>query len=186
MNLRRSARRLLALTLVSCLCAPSLAQGVSDDDVRLALVYKIARFVTWPVSSNHQAAPLRLCFANDEIFELAQKRLTGRSVKERPLRVLYVAEDIADVSTTCDILYMARTERDRVEELIKLVSNNPILTISDTPDFVNAGGMVGLSTRSKKVAIRINVAAYESSNLVVSSQLLELAELFDENRRARR
>lgn len=186
MHLRRFARRLLVLTLVSCLCAPSLAEGVSDDDIRLALVYKIARFVTWPLAQNLQATPLKLCFANDEVFKLAQKRLTGRSVKERPLQVLYVAEDIADISTSCDILYMARTDEDRVEELIKLVSNNPILTISDTPDFVNAGGMVGLSTRSKKVAIRINVAAYESSNLVVSSQLLELAELFDENRRARR
>ena len=186
MNLRRSARRLLALTLVSCLCAPLFAQGVSDDDVRLALVYKIARFVTWPASRNLKAAPLRLCFANDEVFELAQKRLTGRSVKERPLQVLYLPTDIVDVSTKCDILYMARTERNRVEELIRLVSNNPILTVSDTPDFVAVGGMVGLSTKSKKVAIRINVAAYESSNLVVSSQLLELAELFDENRRARR
>ena len=48
------------------------------------------------------------------------------------------------------------------------------------------GGMVGLSTRGKKVTISINVGAYESSDLTVSSQLLELAELVNDNRTAQR
>jgi hypothetical protein len=40
--------------------------------------------------------------------------------------------------------------------------------------------------QGKKIAIRINVAAYESSGLIVSSQLLELAELVNDNRKAKR
>ena len=46
--------------------------------------------------------------------------------------------------------------------------------------------MIGLSTRGGKVTIRINVGAYESSDLTVSSQLLELAELVNDNRIVKR
>ena len=65
-------------------------------------------------------------------------------------------------------------------------SGTPVLTVSDAPEFVNSGGMIGLSKRGNKISMQINVAAYESSGLVISSQLLELAVLVNDNRRARR
>ena len=40
--------------------------------------------------------------------------------------------------------------------------------------------------RGNKISMKINVAAYESSGLVISSQLLELADLVNDNRRAKR
>lgn len=186
MSLQRLKRRLLLVILASIFCVPAMADAVSDEDVKLALIYKITRFVTWPTVPDQPGAPFRFCLAENTIFELAQDRLTGRRIRDRDIEVHLLSDDLVDFSDRCDIFYMARVKKERVSELLELVSGQPVLTVSDVPDFTKNGGMIGLSTRSQKVAIEINVAAYESSALVVSSQLLELADLIDNRQRQRK
>lgn len=183
---RRTIRRLLLLLVASSVCVPALGQNVSDEDVKLALIYKISRFVTWPEVAEQPDAPFQLCVAERSIFELASDRFAGRSIRNRDIDVSLLTDDSETHSVDCDVLYMARAKQDRVNTLLKLVDGEPVLTISDDPDFAKNGGMIGLSTRGKKVSISINVDAYESSDLAVSSQLLELAEIVDGERIARR
>lgn len=181
MNFRRLICRLLLVILASGLCAPAMGNAVSDEDVKLALIYKITRFVTWPTIPDRAGTPFRFCLAEDTIYELAQDRLTGRRVRDRDIEVHLLSEDTVDLTAQCDVFYLARVRDERVRKLLKLASGQPVLTVSDAPDFARIGGMIGLSTRSQKVTININVAAYESSALVVSSQLLELADLVDDH-----
>lgn len=178
--------RLLLVILASGLCIPVMGDTVSDEDVKLALIYKITRFVTWPTVPDQAGTPFRFCLAEDTIYELAQDRLTGRRVRDRDIQVHLLSEDTVDLSGQCDVFYMARVREERVSKLLELVSGQPVLTVSDVPGFARNGGMIGLSTRSQKVTININVAAYESSALVVSSQLLELADLVDDHQRHRK
>lgn len=186
MTFRRTICRALLLVLACGFCVPAIGQTVSDEEVKLALIYKISRFVTWPAVSDQPDTPFRLCLAEDTIFGLAQDRFAGRSIRDRDIEVYLLRESQVDLSDRCDVFYMARVDNDRVKDFLELASGKPVLTVSDAPDFARNGGMIGLSTRGKKVSISINVAAYESAGLVVSSQLLELAELVDDNRRAQR
>jgi len=178
--------RLLLAILASGLCIPVMGDTVSDEDVKLALIYKITRFITWPTVPDRTGTPFRFCLAEDTIYELAQDRLTGRRVRDRDIQVHLLSEDTVDLSGQCDVFYMARMKEERVSKLLELASGQPVLTVSDVPGFARNGGMIGLSTRSQKVTININVAAYESSALVVSSQLLELADLVDDHQRHRK
>ncbi|MBT8065854.1 MAG: YfiR family protein [Gammaproteobacteria bacterium] len=186
MNLRRLRHRLLLAILASCFCVPAMGDAVSDEDVKLALIYKITRFITWPTAGDQSSAPFRFCLAENTIFELAQDRLTGRRIRDRDIEVHLLSDDAVDLSDQCDVFYMARLKKDRVSQYLAMVAGQPVLTVSDVPDFAKNGGMIGLSTRSQKVGIKINVAAYESSDLVVSSQLLELADLIDDRRSRRK
>ena len=183
MSLRRLSRRFLLVILASSICAPAIGSTVSDEDVKLALIYKIARFVTWPAPPQEPGASFRFCLAEETIFELARDRLMGRRIRDRDIEVLLLSDSPADLSDQCDIFYMARLRKDSVSRLLDSISGQPVLTVSDMPDFARNGGMIGLSTRNQKVTININVAAYEASDLVVSSQLLELANLVDDRRR---
>jgi len=186
MVFRQTILRVLLPIMACCLCVPASAQTISDEDVKLALIYKISRFVTWPKVSDQARAPFRLCLAEKTIFDLAQDRFAGRSIRDRKIEVLLLTDATSDLSAGCDVFYMARLNKERVREYLELVVGEPVLTVSDAPEFARAGGMIGLSTQGKKIAININVAAYESSGLVVSSQLLELAELVNDNRTAQR
>ncbi len=183
---RRTIRRALLLVVACCLCAPALAQTVRDEDVKLALIYKISRFVTWPVAAEDVDSPFTLCLAERSIFDLAKDRFAVRQIRERDIEVLLLTIASDNLAGQCDILYMSRVKQDRAKDYLERASGKPVLTISDEPEFAESGGMIGLSTRGGKVTIRINVGAYESSDLTVSSQLLELAELVNDNRIVKR
>lgn len=186
MTVRRSIRCTLLGLLAIGLCVPVYADTVSEEDVKLALIYKIARFVTWPEVSGQPGAPFRICMAENTIFDLAKDRFTGRHIRDRDIEVRLLTESPIDLSERCDVFYIARVNKERVTKFLEISSGEPVLTVSDTPDFARNGGMIGLSTRSNSVTISINVAAYEASGLVVSSQLLELAELVDDTPGSRR
>ena len=95
------------LGLVACsLLLPSSAtaeQSVSVDDVKLALVYKIARFVTWPAESSD---PFLLCVTGGSAYDAARSKLAGRSIREREVRV-EEANMTVDSQQRCDALYIA-------------------------------------------------------------------------------
>lgn len=186
MTVRRTIRRTLLAILACSLCTSSLGDPISEEDVKLALIYKIVRFVTWPVATDNSGSPFRICLAEDTIFDLAKDRFTGRNIRDRNVEVRLLTDSNVDLSARCDVFYIARVDKERVAELLEIASGEPVLTVSDTPDFARIGGMIGLSTRSNSVKISINVAAYEASGLVVSSQLLELAELVNDSRRVQR
>ncbi len=186
MTTRRTIRRALLLLVACSLCVPAFAETVRDEDVKLALIYKISRFVTWPAAADEIDTPFRICMAERSIFDLASDRFAGRQIREQDIKVQLVTDAGDDLAAQCDVLYMARVKQERVMDFLERASGKPVLTISDEPDFAESGGMVGLSTRGGKVTISINVGAYESSDLVVSSQLLELAEIVNGKRIAKR
>ena len=128
----------------------------------------------------------RLCLAERSIYDLAKDRFAGRQIRERDIDVQLLTDATENLAARCDLLYISRIAEERAKAFLDSASGEPVLTISDEPDFAESGGMIGLSTRDGKVTIRINVGAYESSNLTVSSQLLELAELINDNRIATR
>lgn len=187
MTYRRTILRALLPILACSLCVPASGHSVvSDEDVKLALIYKISRFVTWPAATDQGGTPFRLCLAEETIFDLAQDRFADRSIHDRNIEVHLLTNSTSDLVKTCDVFYMAHLKKERVNRYLDLTVGQPVLTVSDAPEFASTGGMIGLSTQGKKIVISINVAAYESSGLVVSSQLLELAELVNDNRKAQR
>ena len=186
MTTRRTIRRGLLLLVACCLCVPALGQTVTDEDVKLALIYKISRFVTWPTTSDDADSTFTLCLAERSVFDLAKDRFAGRKIRDRDIEVQLLTSAGDTLTGQCDILYMSRVKQERAKDFLERASGKPVLTISDEPEFAESGGMIGLSTRGGKVTISINVGAYESSELTVSSQLLELAELVNDNRIANR
>ena len=186
MTVRRTIRRALLARLMLSFCAPVLGDRVSEDDVKLALIYKIARFVTWPVVNDQTESPFRICVAENSIYELALDRFADRNIRDRSIEVHLLEGSTTVLSEQCDVFYIARINKERVAEYLEIASGEPVLTVSDTPDFARNGGMIGLLTRGGNVTISINVAAYESSGLTVSSQLLELAELVNDSRKVQR
>lgn len=183
MNLRLIKGTVLGLLACSLLLPSSATaeQSVSVDDVKLALVYKIARFVTWPEETSD---PFLLCVTGGSAYEAARAKLAGRNIREREVRVEEADMDESSPQR-CDALYLASGTMQQADQLLARYANEPVLTLSDSNDFVMNGGMVGLTIRNKRVNIQINVANYERVGLSVNSQLLQLAELVGEQKAQR-
>ena len=149
----------------------------ADDAERLlkaVFIYNFAKFTRWPEKSGEaEGNSLKMCtVGNDELVD-ALVQLGGKVIKGRPVTILSIDE--TQCPGCCHLLYIANSERERRMDLISSVRGEPVLTISETPGFVNAGGIIELYHEQGRVRFIINLAAARSAGLEFSSRLLNLA-----------
>lgn len=155
------------------LAAPLRAATAPEYELKLALMYNIARFVTWP-QQREQLGELSFCVVGTDPFGTAIDGIRGRKVRDRKISVVMIDGPLG-AKERCDILFVAKSAAARAQSVIQHTAGTPVLTISDASGFAAAGGIVELQTRDGRVGFVINQPAYQSAQLTVSSQLLQLA-----------
>ncbi|HEX3130711.1 MAG TPA: YfiR family protein, partial [Thermoanaerobaculia bacterium] len=98
----------------------------------------------------------------------------GETVGERGL--LVQRPDSLDDLRDCHVLFVSRSERGRLPEVLAQVQGEPVLTVGDTDGFLKAGGIINFVLDENKVRFQINPEAAERSRLKISSKLLRLAK----------
>jgi len=151
----------------------------SEYAVKAAIVFKIAKFVTWPEQafSDHDNS-LSVCVPKNDPIARAMSALRGKTIHGRVFSVKYFDEN-ALISNACQILFLTKISGKRQRTLLNIAAKRPILTIGDNDQFLDRGGIVGLEIKQDRVHFAINVAASESSGLDISAQLLQLAKIRD-------
>jgi hypothetical protein len=151
--------------------------AASEYSVKAAIIYKIAKFVAWPEDAfSSRNDPLPVCLPNADPMGPAMDALAGKIVWGRPIAVRRL-EDISTVEADCKILFLSQASADSQMKIVSNVANAPILTIGESRDFINLGGIVTLEIENSRVQFAINVAASERAGLNISAQLLQLANL---------
>lgn len=77
----------------------------------------------------------------------------------------------------CQMIYVAASDASRADDIIKEVENQPILTVGETNDFINRGGIIRFVLSAGRIHFQINPDAAQRASLRVSSKLLRLAEI---------
>ena len=75
--------------------------------------------------------------------------------------------------SSCQVLFFAGQRPDR--ELMARALVLPILTVSDTAGFLDAGGIIELKMIDRRVRFEVNLPAAARARITLSSQLLRLA-----------
>jgi hypothetical protein len=171
-------RHALAVCVGLAVARALFAATVPEHELKAALTYKVAKFVTWP-AEREAAATFNLCVLGQHPFESALDDAEDLKIKVRAIVVRQLSS-AAEETKTCDLLFIADSESDRLLELLAELADEPVLTVSDMARFARRGGMVELQSRDNRVGFEINVMAYRRAGLVVSSQLLQLATLLND------
>lgn len=90
----------------------------------------------------------------------------GRVPKEHPQ---------LDRLKRCHVLFICSSERQHLAKILKPIRKESILTVADTPGFLEAGGIINFVIEDKKVHFEINTAAARRARLQFRSKLLRLA-----------
>jgi hypothetical protein len=99
--------------------------------------------------------------------------LSGRTVQGRAVVVMRY-QRVLDVKV-CHVLFIGRSEQDRIEDDIQTLSGTPILLVADSEQFARRGGMINFVLERNRVGFEINLESMKRSKLVVNAQLLKLA-----------
>jgi hypothetical protein len=81
----------------------------------------------------------------------------------------------------CHVLYLSGIDDRRLVEVVATVRDSPVLTVSDADAFAKRGGIVQIFVEGGKMKFRINVRSARRARLALSSRLLALAELVNED-----
>lgn len=159
-----------------CLTGMAWAQaGSTEYDVKAAFLFNFTKFVEWPPEAfTDDHSPLKLCVLGENPFGKTLKALMDEEVGGRRL-TLAILDKLSSVET-CHVLYVSRSERDRVPQILAVVKSSAVLTVGDAPGFTDQGGMINFILEGSKVRFDINQEAAERVGIKISSRLLALAK----------
>lgn len=154
--------------------APSVAGEVSENQVKSAYVLNFAKFVEWPTRTFLDTDKINLCVLGSKTLSGTLFELEGRKVGGRALHVIS-NPNTGDTFNSCHLLFIGETEQRRLGDIFKTLGEAPILTISDSEDFAEKGGSIGLVLHDNKIEFEVNWTALQKSKLHLPGQLLNLA-----------
>jgi YfiR/HmsC-like len=172
------AAAIATLALMACIFTPStLAQNSppTQFDVEAAYLYRFGNFVQWPPDAHAGGSKqFPICvLGRDPFGSTLDAMLKGSEINGIPI----IAKRVTSAKDTagCRILYLSSSETRRLDTDLAGLGDNPVLTVSDIPDFAVHGGMIQFVLIDQRVRFEINLSNAERTGLKVSSQLLKVA-----------
>jgi hypothetical protein len=153
------------------------ANATSEYQVKAAFLYHFAQFVDWPPETFKGAgSPITYCTIGEDPFQGAlDASLNGKVIGGRGVRVQHFKK--TEVVQGCQVLFLGTAEKKFISATLASLKSSPVLTVGESEDFVQAGGMIGFFLEDNKVRFDINLDAAERGKLKISARLLLLAKI---------
>lgn len=171
------ARLVILLCILSAMSGQRMGAQSSDDEYRVkaAFLFHFAQLVDWPAATVDKDGSLFLCTLGDDPFQGAlEATVAGKAVGTRVLRVRHLQQ--AEEMHACQIVFLGKAQSKHIPALLATLQNAPVLTVGETPGFLESGGMVSFLLENNKVRFGINLHAADAAGLKIGSRLLILAQ----------
>ena len=168
---------LLAMFTISPVALAELSaqtRSPREYEIKAAFLYNFALFIEWPEAAfGASTSPLVLCVLGDDPFGPALDTVEGRTAEGRTIEVRRF-DGLEDLDE-CHILFISSSEREWLADVVEFLGSSSVLTVGETDDFAERGGIINLTIVRNKVRFEINLEAGNRAGLRLSSQLLNLA-----------
>jgi hypothetical protein len=175
---------IVSLFMIMMLYGFSAAALNSDNDkakyaeykVKAAYLYNFAKFVEWPSETFADSSlPLGICIIGEDPFGSTLDSIKDKRVKGKKLEVRQYSG--SSEIKECHILFISPSEKNNLADILEMIKDRHILTVSDMNKFADRGGMINLKQAKNKIKLEINHEAAKNSGLKMSSKLLKIAKI---------
>jgi hypothetical protein len=182
--LGRSTRSVSLRVALACIAmrllllpAPSLPQATVSAEYRSEAnaLSNFPNFVEWPAETFlSPQAPFLVCVYGSFSFGTVLSELTrAETVRGKRVDVRWVRKD--KELRNCQILFVSRSEQKHYAKILAAMHGAPVLTVGETPDFNESGGIVEFQYEHDSLLFEVNLAAANEAHLKISSRFLSLA-----------
>lgn len=192
-----SAMLLLAMSLSGSVHADDTADR--EHRLKAAFLYNFMMFVDgerfrWDVKDEENAdpnKPIQIGIVGRSPFGDAFEPLKDKTIRNRKVAIksfkgfselidddgqLPEKHPQLEAMRQCHVLFVCPSEQAYVTAVLGPFRTLDILTVGDTPGFLEAGGIVRFVIEDKKVRFEVNLAAATRAKLQIRSKLLRLAK----------
>src|SRR5712664_2499243 len=130
------------LLLARGVASPAQTPASPEYQLKAVFLFNFAQFVEWPPTAFPEAqTPLVIGVLGEDPFgPYLDETVRGEKVNNRPLVVQRFRRG-AEIRT-CHVLFISRSESDRLEQILTSLRGRSILTVGDFEDFALRGGMI--------------------------------------------
>lgn len=167
---RLAARQLGAVVGLSLLLgATTHTQEVSlEYQVKAVYLFNFVKYTEWPDAT--RAAPITICVAEPNRFgDALDEAIKGEQVNGRSLEVRLLGRP----EKGCHVLFVP--EGTPGAPYLDAVKDSPTLTVGETQDFIEQGGIVRFFLDTGMVRFHIDQAAAKRAAVRISSHVLNLS-----------
>lgn len=141
-----------------------------EYQVKASYLYNFMRFVSWPEQGLPRDGTFNLCVVGATRFGSGLDVLAGEPVDGRSIAVHKLAS-VADArSARCQLLFAPGVDWGS-----PVINERGLLTVGETPGFLERGGIINLVEVQGRIRFEINLEAAKRAGLTMSSRLLRLA-----------
>jgi hypothetical protein len=149
-----------------------------EYEVKATWLYQFSVLTEWPKGVFATAkSPLRISVLGKDPFGAELDKIAGKTVDAHKI-VVQRSAAVADLKDS-QIVFISATESDHLPAILAELAGQPVLTVSDMPEFSVQGGMIGLVKLKidgeEKLRPEINTNAVNRAKLVLSSKLYRVA-----------
>jgi hypothetical protein len=164
-----------------------------EYQIKAAFLYNFIKFVDWPKEKVADPnTPLTIGIIGKDPFQDAFEPLQEKEAKDRRV-VIQRFEGFVELEKSgkkkkdqphpksqdiqkCHLLFICPSESERIPDIIASIKGHSVLTVADTKDFLESGGIINFIMEEQKVRFEINVTTARQARLQIRSQLLRLAK----------
>jgi len=172
---------LLAVLAIGVFCSAALATGADPsgraDDIKAVFIYKFTGYITWP---DDEAETFTLAVLGDSTMTDSLKRIAERRQVNSKQLVIRECTTLDDISG-CRIVLVSESMEDDLAAILKKAEAENMLTVSDSPGLARKGVAISFCLIEDRIGFEMNLSAVKRSGLSVSSQLMKLATLVEED-----
>jgi len=183
---------LLPLFIISvCPAAPAIPRQATEYQIKAAYIYNFLLFVQWPEpnipptetrlpkpSPPDRRQTITIGIIGKDPFGDAFKDVEGKLIKHKKKKLVIKRYSPYQKNITfdhCQVLFISSSERRNLGTILTRVKGKPILTIAETPGFLELGGMFRLLEKRRKIRWEINQTPVKLAKLKLNAQLLRNA-----------
>ena len=151
----------------------------ADDNkeylVKAAFIYNFVKFIEWPgAKAIAQHTNIDICTVGNGGLNSAANVFKAASTAKLSLSLVQ-ENNIRNAAAHCHILFVSRSEKDALGDVLAALKGQPVLTVSDIDGFAEAGGMIEFVSNNNKIKVVVNKGAVSATGMRVDAQLLEIA-----------
>jgi len=153
--------------------------GPLDFQVKAAFLVSFPKYVDWPATAFADTnSPITVAiFGDDNVAaEIGNMVERGKIISGHPLALKRITKQ-EQIGADCQIVFIAGSERQRVPAILERVKGLGILTVGESDEFLEQGGIINLVRRERKIRLQVNLTAAQQAELKISSRLLMVADV---------
>ena len=148
----------------------------TEYQVKAVFLFNFAKYVDWPAAAfTNASAPITIGVLGEDRFDDNLRRtVAGKTVNGRAFVIRHIAVD--ESTEGCHILFISDSEKKRLGEILDKIKARPVLTVGETGQFLESGGMINFVKKEGRIRLEINLDAARQAGLQISSKLLNVAD----------